>query len=112
VTIGGIDVEAQRKSRDGRQKMVAAASPFGAMGGSFFFLKVIVDALPPFTTVLGRVGLAAIALNLFLLAKGDRMPSTGRLWRQFFVMGLLNNVIPFTLIAFGETALRAGWRPF
>ena len=56
-------------------------------GGSFFFFKVIVEALPPFTVVLGRVGLAAIALNLFLLAKGDRMPSSGRLWGQFFAMG-------------------------
>ena len=43
-------------------------------GGSFFFFKVIVEALPPFTVVLGRVGLAAIALNLFLLAEGDQWP--------------------------------------
>jgi drug/metabolite transporter (DMT)-like permease len=77
-------------------------------GGSFFFFKVIVEALPPFTVVLGRVGLAAIALNLFLLAKGDRMPATGRLWRQFFAMGMLNNVIPFTLIVFGETRIASG----
>src|SRR3984957_8606621 len=77
-------------------------------GGSFFFFKVIVEALPPFTVVLGRVGLAAIALNLFLLAKGDRMPSSGRLWCQFFAMGTLNNVIPFTLIVFGETRIASG----
>jgi len=69
-------------------------------GGSFFFFKVIVEALPPFTVVLGRVGLAAIALKLFLLVKGDQMPSSGRLWGQFFAMGTLNNVIPFTLIGF------------
>ena len=77
-------------------------------GGSFFFFKVIVEALPPFTVVLGRVGLAAIALNLFLLAKGDRMPSSGRLWGQFFAMGTLNNVVPFTLIVFGETRIASG----
>src|SRR5580693_6333764 len=77
-------------------------------GGSFFFFKVIVEALPPVTVVLGRVGLAAIALNLFLLAKGDRMPSSGRLWGQFFAMGTLNNVIPFTLIVFGETRIASG----
>ena len=77
-------------------------------GGSFFFFKVIVEALPPFTVVLGRVGLAAIALNLFLLAKGDRMPSSGQLWGQFFAMGTLNNVIPFTLIVFGEIRIASG----
>lgn len=77
-------------------------------GGSFFFFKVLVHALPPFTVVLGRVGLAALILNLFLFAKGDRMPSSGRLWGQFFLMGILNNVIPFTLIVFGETRITSG----
>jgi len=77
-------------------------------GGSFFFFKILVDVLPPFTVVLGRVGLAAIALNLFLLARGDSMPSSTRLWRQFFAMGTLNNVIPFTLIVFGETRIASG----
>jgi drug/metabolite transporter (DMT)-like permease len=77
-------------------------------GGSFFFFKVILEALPPFTVVLGRVGLAAIALNLLLFAKGDRMPLTGRLWRQFFAMGALNNVLPFTLIVFSETRIASG----
>ena len=75
---------------------------------SFFFFKVLVDRVPPFTVVLGRVGLAAVALNLFLTAKSDPMPSAGRLWRQFFVMGTLNNVVPFTLIAFGETWIASG----
>ena len=34
-------------------------------GCSFFFFKVLVAELPPFTVVLGRVGLAAVLLNLF-----------------------------------------------
>ncbi len=36
------------------------------------------------------------------------MPLSSRLWRQFFVMGTLNNVIPFTLIVFGETRIASG----
>ncbi len=31
-------------------------------GGSFFFYKILIGALPPFTVVFGRVGLAAVAL--------------------------------------------------
>ena len=81
---------------------------FVLWGGSFFFFKILVDQVPPFSVVLGRVGLAAGALNLFLVAKGDPMPSTRRLWRQFFVTGTLNNVVPFTLIAFGETRIASG----
>jgi drug/metabolite transporter (DMT)-like permease len=77
-------------------------------GGSFFFFKVLVAELPPFTVVLGRVGFAAIALNLLLLAKRDPMPASPRLWCQFAVMGLLNNIIPFTLIVFGETRISSG----
>ena len=41
-------------------------------GSSFFFYKVLVAALPPVTVVLGRVGIAAIAMNLWLLAQGQR----------------------------------------
>ncbi len=77
-------------------------------GGSFFFFKILVADLPLFTVVLGRVGLAALALNVFLFARRDYMPSSVRLWRQFLAMGMLNNVIPFTLIVFGEIRIASG----
>lgn len=77
-------------------------------GSSFFFYKVLVGELPPLTVVLGRVGLAALVLNLLLLARRDPMPRSPRLWRAFLVMGLLNNVIPFTLIAWGEVRIASG----
>jgi drug/metabolite transporter (DMT)-like permease len=41
-------------------------------GGSFFFQKVALAALPPFTVLLARVGLAAAALWL-----AARPPTTG-----------------------------------
>ncbi len=77
-------------------------------GGSFFFFKVLVEVLPPFTVVLGRVGFAAIGLNLFLMVRHDAMPKDPRLWRAFVLMGLLNNVVPFSLIVFGETHISSG----
>jgi len=36
------------------------------------------------------------------------MPSDSRLWGAFLIMGLLNNVAPFTLIVFGETRISSG----
>src|SRR5258706_15786150 len=72
-------------------------------GGSFFFFKVLVAEVPPFTVVLGRVGIAAVAMNLYLLARGDAMPTAPRTWLALAVMGLLNNVVPFALIVYGET---------
>ncbi len=77
-------------------------------GGSFFFFKVLVAELPPFTVVLGRVGLAAVMLNLWLGLRRDFMPASPRLWADFIVMGVLNNVIPFSLIVFGETRISSG----
>ena len=77
-------------------------------GGSFFFFKVLVAELPPFTVVLGRVGLAAVLLNVFLLLRRDPMPSSPRLWGSFIVMGILNNVVPFTLIVWGEIRISSG----
>ena len=77
-------------------------------GGSFFFSKIAVGELPPLTVVLCRVVLAALALNLVVLLSGRRMPADPRLWGAFFVMGLLNNVIPFSLIFWGQTQIASG----
>ncbi len=79
-------------------------------GSSFFFFKVLVASIPPLTVVLGRVGFAALALNLFLLTR--RQPLSSDLpWRSFGVMGLLNNVVPFALIAWGRRASPAASPP-
>ena len=77
-------------------------------GGSFLFAEIAVREIPPLTLVLLRVAFAAITLNLavalFLRGKNrDRLP-----WAQFVGMGLLNNVIPFTLIFYGQTEIGAG----
>jgi drug/metabolite transporter (DMT)-like permease len=77
-------------------------------GSSFFFYKILVAVLPPVTVVLGRVGIAAVAMNLWLLAQGQRMPSGLRLWLRFLLLGFLNSVLPFILIAWGETRISSG----
>lgn len=77
-------------------------------GGSFFFSKVALAELPPFTVVLGRVAIAAAALYVYLRATGRTIPGSGDVWRAFFGMGLLNNLIPFSLIFWGQTAIASG----
>jgi drug/metabolite transporter (DMT)-like permease len=72
-------------------------------GGSFFFIEIALKGLSPLTLVLGRVGLAAIALTTFVYLSGKRMPASPSLWSEFLVMGALNNLIPFTLIVWGQT---------
>lgn len=77
-------------------------------GGSFFFAKIAVQELPPLTVVLGRVGVGAVALILILLASGQALPRDLRLWRDFLIMGLLNNLIPFSLIFWGQQHIASG----
>ncbi len=77
-------------------------------GGSFCFGKVALAELPPFTVVFGRVALAAIALNLIVIATGNRMPAAASTWGAFFIMGLLNNLIPFSLIFWSQTQIASG----
>jgi drug/metabolite transporter (DMT)-like permease len=77
-------------------------------GGSFFFSKVAVAELRPFTLVLGRVAIAATALHLIVLARGQRLPTSLRTWGSFAVMAVLNNVIPFSLIFWGQTQIPSG----
>lgn len=77
-------------------------------GGSFFFTGVALTALPPFTLVVLRVGLAAVILNLAVPMLGLRMPRDIRTWAAFVSMGVLNNVVPFCLIVWGQTHIASG----
>ncbi|WP_200881950.1 DMT family transporter [Nitrincola sp. A-D6] len=88
--------------------MVAADSLVSALGGSFFFVEVAVDALGPLTIVALRVGLAAVALNLIVVVMGLRMPKDRPVWTAFFGMGFLNNMIPFSLIVWGQIHITSG----
>ena len=77
-------------------------------GGSFFFIGVAVKELPTFTVMLLRVSIAAVVLNIVVGAMGQRLPRDPKIWLAFFGMGLFNNVIPQSLIVWGETEISSG----
>lgn len=77
-------------------------------GGSFFFIAILVRELPPFTIVFIRVLLAAAMLLPVLWLSGLRLPRGLKGWMPFAVMGVLNNVIPFSLIVSGQTMIPSG----
>ena len=77
-------------------------------GVSFFFSKVALAELPPFTLVLGRFGIAALALLVAARLRGHRIPRSPRVWARFFALGALNSLIPFGLIAWGQVQLTSG----
>ena len=77
-------------------------------GGSFFFNEILLETLTPLTVVLGRVGIAAGALWAIVGVRRLSLPRSRSTWRDFVVMGLLNNVVPFALIVWGQSQITGG----
>ena len=77
-------------------------------GGSFFFNGAALRELPPLTLVLLRVALGAAILMPLLRMQGISFPKGVTGWKPFVVIGLLNNVIPFSLIVIGQTFVPSG----
>jgi drug/metabolite transporter (DMT)-like permease len=77
-------------------------------GGSFFFTGAAVRELPPLTVALARVTLGALFLLPFFRMLGGSWPKTFAGWMPFLGMGLLNNVIPFSLQAAAQLYVSSG----
>ena len=71
-------------------------------GASFFFVEIAVARMTPLTIVLCRVGFASFLLLGFVWFTGRKMPKNIGIWGAFLVIGMLNNVIPFSLITWGQ----------
>ena len=77
-------------------------------GASFFFSKIIVQQVPPFTLVLVRFTLAAGVLGAYLKAQGTPVPRAAATWGAFAGMGALNNLVPAALIAWSQQTIASG----
>ncbi len=77
-------------------------------GGSFLCVGIAVQELPVLTIIALRVSLAALVLWGIVLMRHNQWPRDWAVWRAFLGMGLLNNVIPFGLIVFGQQTIGAG----
>jgi drug/metabolite transporter (DMT)-like permease len=77
-------------------------------GGTFFAVAVALKEVAPLTLVLSRCVVAAALLAPIVWLSGLHMPATRAGWRDFAVMAILNNVIPFSLIFFAQTMVPSG----
>lgn len=77
-------------------------------GASFLFVAVQVTELSAVSIVTLRVTMAGLLLYATLLLMGLRVPRDALSWRDFAIMGFLNNVLPFTLIAYGQSHIPSG----
>ena len=71
-------------------------------GWSFLFIEVAVAGLTPTSVAGARIGLGAIVMLVVVRAQRIVLPRDLVVWRHFLVMGVVFNVIPFTLLAWGQ----------
>ncbi|KUJ80112.1 DMT family transporter [Ruegeria profundi] len=77
-------------------------------GASFVSIRIALDTIPVMTSVLHRVFWAMLVLWLIVFARRLVIPRSPRVWAAFLVMGLLNNAIPFSLMAWGQLYIEVG----
>ena len=77
-------------------------------GGSFTLIKIGVGTIPPATLTAGRIAIAAVLLLAIMRWRGMVLPRTPRLWGHLLVQGIINLVLPFLLISWGEQHVSSG----
>lgn len=77
-------------------------------GGSYTFIKIGVETIPPLTLIAARTLIAGLILLAVIRWRGLRMPRDLTNWRRFLTQACLNSVVPFTLIAWAEKSVDAG----
>ena len=77
-------------------------------GSSFLFIRIGVEQLPAFQLVFIRTGIAAVGLNMVVYLRGKRLPTDWRSIRDLLVLGIVNTVLPFALITWGEMHIESG----
>jgi drug/metabolite transporter (DMT)-like permease len=77
-------------------------------GGSFLSIHVALEEIGPLTAVAHRTGWAMLILWVYVALRRLPIPTDPRIWGAFVIMGLLNNVIPFSLMAWGQLHIETG----
>ncbi|MBO9396051.1 DMT family transporter [Shimia sp. R9_2] len=77
-------------------------------GGVLFTNRIALYEIGPITLVAHRTLWAALFLWALVLLRGMPVPKSMRLWGAFLIMGLLNNLIPFSLLNFAQLTIESG----
>lgn len=78
-------------------------------GASYLLIKIGGEQIPPITLVAMRTTIAGLALLGALAARRDNLPPRNApIWKWLALMGLLNSVVPYTLITWGELHISSG----
>ena len=104
MTRGPINPETAMRARDWLLLVILSV----LWGGTFFFVGVAVKEIPPLTLVLARLAIAGAVLAPLVYLIGHRLPTDLAAWRDFAIMAVVNNILPFSLIFYGQTQIESG----
>lgn len=94
-----------------RRHLVMLLALSAIWGSSFMFIKVGVRQLEPSTLVAGRLVLAALTLVAIVATRTPLRAALAEIRANigpFLFVALLNSVVPFWLLAWGETRIDSG----
>ena len=80
-------------------------------GASFMLIKIADRQLAPSTLILGRLASAALllaAIALVRLGPRETLAQIRGAWQWLVVIGLVNTLLPFWLLSWGETRIDSG----
>ena len=77
-------------------------------GASFLFIKLALTGLSPLQIVLGRLSTGCAVLAVILLVRRQRLPREAAVWGHLTLMGIVANIVPFFLFAWGEQRITSG----
>lgn len=77
-------------------------------GASFLTIRLALFEVSVLSSVCHRVGWAALLLWGILLLRRHKVPAHFGFWGACLGMGVLNNVIPFTLMTWGQLHIETG----
>jgi len=77
-------------------------------GGRFLAIRLALNEVNVMTSVAHRVFWAALILWVYVALRRLPVPRDPKVWFALFVMGLLNNVIPYSLMAWGQLHIPTG----
>ena len=77
-------------------------------GASFLTIRIALDEVSVLSAVVHRTGWAALILWTVVAVRRLPVPRGARIWGALAVMGLLNNAIPFSLMAWGQLTIETG----
>jgi len=73
-----------------------------AWGSSFFWIKIALEEIGPFTLVALRILFGIIGLSAYFIYIRPELPREKRVWLSLAVLGVTNVALPFILITWSE----------